>query len=163
GSLVFPGWRGREAERALVFRVVPSQPLDGLILIIPPGGLQYIGELSKHGLPVVLIDDRIEHRDYDFPSVGTTNVQGAFEATRHLLRLGRRRIAIVTGPMDVGRRRLAGYRQALEEADVPFQEELVMPGDFYPESGLAAGTRLVGSRVPFDAVFGSNREMAFGQ
>jgi LacI family transcriptional regulator len=82
--------------------------------------LRYVGELASRGVPVVLIDDRVEHRDRDFTSVGTTNVQGAFDATQHLLRLGRRRIAMVTGPMDqeVSRNRLRGYRRALEEADV---------------------------------------------
>src|SRR5437868_7849434 len=89
GLMVFSLWRGEEAERELVYQVVPSQPLDGLILIMPPGGLRHVGELSKHGVPVVLIDDRIEHRDQDFPSVGTTNVQGAFEADRPFVSPGR--------------------------------------------------------------------------
>jgi LacI family transcriptional regulator len=94
--------------------------------------------------------------------VGTTNLQGAFEATRHLLRLGRQRIAIITGPGDVGRHRLAGYRQALQGAGAPFHKELVVAGDFCTPSGVAAATELVRSGVPFDAVFSSNDEMAFG-
>jgi len=118
--MLFPLTRGDEAERDLVFRVMPSMPMDGLILILPPGMLRYVGELANRGVPVVLIDDRVEHRDRDFTSVGTTNVQGAFDATQHLLRLGRRRIAMVTGPMDqeVSRNRIRGYRRALEEAEV---------------------------------------------
>jgi len=160
--MVFPLGRGEEAERDLVFQVMPSVQMDGLILIVPPSMLRHVGELNKHGVPVVLIDDRIEHRDHDFPSVGTTNVQGAFDATQHLLRLGRRRIAIITVPMDVGQNRLAGYRRALEEAGVPYREELVVPGAFLPETGRTATARLVASRVPFDAIFSSNDDMAFG-
>jgi LacI family transcriptional regulator len=162
--MLFPLTRGEEAERDLAFRVMPSMPMDGLILILPPGMLRSVGELANRGVPVVLIDDRIEHRDRDFPSIGTTNVQGAFDATRHLLNLGRRRIAIITGPMDqdVAKNRLAGYRRALEHAGLPYREELVVPGTFEQESGTAGVAALLGSRVPFDAIFASNDFMAFG-
>lgn len=162
--MFFPLTRGEEAERDLVFRVMPSLPMDGLILILPPGMLRTVGELANRGVPVVLIDDRMEHRDRDFPSVGTTNVQGAFEATRHLLQLGRKRVAIVTGPMDqdVGQNRLDGYRRALAEAGVPYRRELVVPGNFDPDSGRAAVATLIASGVPFDAVFASNDRMALG-
>jgi LacI family transcriptional regulator len=162
--MLFPLTRGEEAERDLVFRVMPSLPMDGLILILPPGMLRYVGELAGRGVPVVLIDDRVEHRDRDFPSVGTTNAQGAHEATQHLLRLGRRRIALVTGPMDqdVGKNRLCGYRSALDEAGMPYREELVVPGNFEPDSGRAAVATLLASGADFDSLFCSNDQMALG-
>jgi LacI family transcriptional regulator len=161
---LFPLNRGEEAERDLVFRVMPSMPLDGLILILPPGMLRYVGELASRGVPVVLIDDRVEHRDRDFPSVGTTNVTGAQVLTRHLLQLGRRQIAIITGPdeQDVSKNRLEGYRMALEEAGLPFREELVVRGNFEPPSGSAAAQSLLASGVPFGAIFASNDQMALG-
>ena len=161
---LFPLTRGEEAERDLVFRVMPSMPMDGLILILPPGMLRYVGEMASRGVPVVLIDDRVEHRDRDFPSVGTTNVTGAQVITRHLLQLGRRRIAIVTGPreQDVSKNRLRGYRMALEEAGVPFREELVAGGNFEPPSGSAAVESLLASGLRFDALFASNDQMALG-
>ena len=160
--MLFPLTRGEEAERDLVFRVMPSLPMDGLILILPPGMLRYVGELVNRGVPVVLIDDRIEHRDRDFPSVGTTNLQGARDATDHLLRLGRRRIAMITGPMDqdVSRNRLRGHRLALEEAGLPLCPELVVPGNFEPESGRAAVATLLESGISFDALLASNDQMA---
>ena len=161
---LFPLNRGEEAERDLVFRVMPSMPLDGLILILPPGMLRYVGELASRGVPVVLIDDRVEHRDRDFPSVGTTNVSGAQVITRHLLQLGRRRVAIITGPeeQDVSKNRLQGYRMALDEAGVPFREELVVRGNFEPPSGSAATRSLLASGARFDAIFASNDQMALG-
>jgi LacI family transcriptional regulator len=160
--MLFPLTRGEEAERDLVFRVMPSLPMDGLILILPPGMLRYVGELANRGVPIVLIDDRIEHRDRDFPSVGTTNIQGAREATEHLLRLGRRRIAMITGPMDqdVGRNRLCGYRLALEAAGIPYCDELVAHGNFEAGSGRTAVQSLIDSGVPFDGLFAANDPMA---
>jgi LacI family transcriptional regulator len=162
--MLFPLTRGEEAERDLVFRVMPSLPMDGLIMILPPAMLRFVGELAGRGVPVVLIDDRVEHRDRDFPSVGTTNVTGAQGVTRHLLELGRRRIAIVTGPegQDVTKNRLRGYRLALEEAGVPFREELVVGGNFEPPSGAAAVRTLLASGNEFDAIFASNDQMALG-
>ncbi len=162
--MLFPLARGEEAERDLVFRVMPSMPMDGLILILPPGMLRYVGELAGRGVPVVLIDDRVEHRDRDFPSVGTTNVAGAMAVVRHLLSLGRRRIAIVTGPgqQDVTKNRLLGYRMALDEAGVPHPEELVVAGNFEPASGGAAVESLLASGREFDALFASNDQMALG-
>jgi LacI family transcriptional regulator len=120
--------------------------------------------MASRGVPVVLIDDRVEHRDRDFPSVGTTNVTGAQVITRHLLQFGRRRIAIVTGPneQDVSKNRLRGYRMALEEAGVPFREELVVGGNFEPSSGSAAVESLLASGRRFDAIFASNDQMALG-
>jgi LacI family transcriptional regulator len=161
---LFPLTRGEEAERDLVFRVMPSMPMDGLIMILPPGMLRYVGELASRGVPVVLIDDRVEHRDRDFPSVGTTNVTGAQAITRHLLQLGRRRVAMVTGPnaQDVSKNRLRGYRLALEEAGVRFREELVACGNFEPPSGRAAVESLLASGQRFDALFASNDQMALG-
>lgn len=160
--MLFPLTRGEEAERDLVFQVMPSVPMDGLILILPPGMLRYVAELAHRGVPVVLIDDRIEHRDRDFPSVGTTNVEGARQATDHLLGLGRRRIAMITGPMeqDVGRNRLCGYQRALEAAGVPYCEELVVHGNFEPASGRTAVQSLLDSGARFDALFASNDQMA---
>jgi len=161
---LFPLTRGEEAERDLVFRVMPSLPMDGLILILPPGMLRYVGELASRGAPVVLIDDRVEHRDRDFPSVGTTNVAGAQVVTRHLLQLGRRRVAMVTGPIDqdVSKHRLRGYRLALEEAGLPYDEELVRTGTFESPSGRAAVESLLAAGTPFDALFASNDQMALG-
>ena len=161
---LFPLTRGEEAERDLVFRVMPSLPMDGLILILPPGMLRYVGELAGRGVPVVLIDDRVEHRDRDFPSVGTTNVTGAQAVTRHLLQLGRRRVAMVTGPIDqdVSKHRLRGYRLALEEAGLPYDQELIRTGTFESPSGRAAVESLLAAGRPFDALFASNDQMAMG-
>ena len=74
---------------------------------------------------------------------------------------GRRRIATIAGPQDmgVGIDRLAGYRDALAEAGLP---EYVEYGDFGQASGIAATERLLAAEPELDAVFAADDPMAFG-
>ena len=67
------------------------------------------------------------------------NELGGFMATKHLLEHGHRRVAHITGPLwhFDSRARLAGYRRALEEARVPFNEQLVVEGDFQEDGALS--------------------------
>jgi LacI family transcriptional regulator len=113
-------------------------------------------------MPVVVVDDR--GHPAGLPSVSSANRQGAGLATRHLLELGRRRIAVVAGPMDYGccRDRFEGYREALTEAGVELDPSLVVGADFTAAGGRAAVTELVERGVAFDAVFAMNDLMAIG-
>jgi LacI family transcriptional regulator len=94
--------------------------------------------------------------------VGVDEEDGSYEAVTHLLRLGRRRIAMINGVEHVStsRRRLVGYRTALREAHIAFDAALVAPGDFRVESGYAAAMTLL-KRKP-DAFFVANYLMAVG-
>lgn len=143
-------------------QVVPAGAVDGLALVIPPGMLDYIGRLAKRGVPVVVIDDRGHHPE--FPTVGTTNVEGGRTATQHLVDLGRRRIAMLNGPLDYGcnRERLEGYRSALQQAGIRFDPRLVANGDFAEGGGASAMATLLESAPRLDAVFAANDLMAFG-
>lgn len=153
---------GESAERDFVERALPSRPVDGLLLVVPPGMLGSIRDLARHGMPVVVLDDR-GHRP-DLPSVSSADADGGRIAARHLLGLGRRRIAVITGPMDFGccQERLAGYRAALGEAGIPYDEQLVVRSDFRFDGGRAAIEQLDRSGQSYDAVFAMNDLMALG-
>lgn len=92
------------------------------------------------------------------------NEGGGYRATKHLLELGHRTIAHISGPATHGHAvaRLAGYRQALEEAGVPFDSSLVTYGSFVEQSGLDACNELLQRRRDFTALFAANDCMAFG-
>ncbi|MFF9350624.1 LacI family DNA-binding transcriptional regulator [Streptomyces sp. NPDC014734] len=94
------------------------------------------------------------------PYVDCDNRGGAAEAVRHLVSLGRRRIAHIAGPRDQtsAQDRVAGYRDVLPDAD----PGLVVPGDFTVESGVRAMARLLDRRPGPDAVFAANDLMASG-
>ena len=95
-------------------------------------------------------------------SVDVDNTEGARLATEHLLTAGRRHVATITGPLDMGagRDRFEGFRRAHAEAGLEPDEELVASGDFSRESGRRAMAELLDRRPDLDAVFCANDPMA---
>ncbi|MEW1860262.1 LacI family DNA-binding transcriptional regulator [Streptomyces sp. NBC_00669] len=108
-----------------------NRPTRGAILVVPGLTDAQRVELGRLGLPFALIAPA-EEPPPGVPWVGATNWPGGLAATRHLVRLGHRRIAVIGGPPDrlASRARVDGYRSALDEGGLPFDPELVRYGDF---------------------------------
>jgi LacI family transcriptional regulator len=85
-------------------------------------------------------------------------------ATEHLLSLGHRRIAAITGPAEYlcSRARVDGYRSALERAGLPFDPDLVRHGDFQHEGGFGHGSDLLSLADPPTAIFAGSDQQALG-
>ena len=96
--------------------------------------------------------------------VDVDNVGGARSAVEHLIAMGRRRIATITGPLDMGAGvdRLQGYHDALLKAGLNGDASLYQPGDFGQESGAAAMQALLDRHPDLDAVFCASDVMAAG-
>lgn len=119
--------------------------------------------LAKLGMPAILADP-VGDFDSDVPSIGAGNWGGGMAATRHLIELGHRRIGVITGPMRFlcSQARLAGYRAALERAEVPSDHRLIANGDFHYASGLAAGLELLDRPARPTAIVAANDEQGAG-
>lgn len=146
-------WLNSAADRqctGVVLMTVPTSGLDATVA-------------HNRKLPLVLIDP-IEEAPVDIASIGATNWQGGRQATEHLLQLGHRRIAVVTGPerSRPSIERLHGYRSALDSAGIAFDPDLVHHGDFRYESGLTAARYFLGMNQPPTAVFAMSDFMALG-
>ncbi len=149
------------AEEARCIDVLRSRRVDGIIVLT--------GRLSDQALRVyakaqpVVVTGRMLKAAGLF-SLNFDSVAGARLAIEHLLALGHKRIACITGdqahPDAV--ERLLGYRQALERAGIAYDPGLVAPGQFNEESGRLAIEHLLDSRRRFTAVFACNDQMAFG-
>ncbi len=100
---------------------------------------KYVTRLHKYGLPAVIIDD--QDKPGDIPWVGTDNQHGGYMATRHLIELGHRRIAHIHGLQKYlcSHERYQGYCQAMQEAGLPLDPQLVFEGEFIQSTGRAAG------------------------
>jgi len=96
-------------------------------------------------------------------SVGSDNIRGGRRATSHLLRLGRKRIAFF-GDTEAPEimQRYSGYLDALKEADIAPDTDLVAPVHFEVESAEDAVERLIARGVEFDAIFGASDLVALG-
>jgi DNA-binding LacI/PurR family transcriptional regulator len=119
--------------------------------------------LAQREIPLVLLDPTGEP-GHGVPSVGAGNWNGGLAATHHLVNLGHRRIAIITGPADAlsSRARLDGYRAALDSAGVPIDPDLICQGDFQIQDGLTHTHRLLRLPDPPTAIFTCNDGQAMG-
>jgi LacI family transcriptional regulator len=135
---------------------------DGILLILPTNADAYLEGLQRQGFPYMLVDHQ-GSGDYR-RSVRSTNHQGAFDAVRHLIDIGHRRIGHITGELSVGAAsdRLAGYRAALMMAGLPVDPALVVPGNFHQTTGYSGAQALLSLPEPPTAIFVGNDHMAFG-
>jgi LacI family transcriptional regulator len=129
---------------------------DGVIIVAPAANS------FESNSPIVSIDPHQIHPN--FPSVHANNYQGALDAMDYLLRLGHRRIGFIAGrpELESGKRRLSGYRDALANAGIPIDENLIMPGDFTEKTGIEATTKLLNLPDPPTAIFACNDQTAMG-
>ena len=142
--------------------ILRRQPV-GVILMFSKLSVDHKRQLATRNIPFVVVDPAGDP-DPDVSSVGSGNWSGGLAATRHLIELGHRRIAMVSGPQEMlcSRARLSGYRSALEEAGIPFDPTLIDAGEFHYEDGVAAGTRLLARADRPTAIFAGNDLQAFG-
>jgi len=136
--------------------------VDGLILMAPEIDAVSCLEKSASSMPIVLLDPGIAADGFDIVSVA--NADGARAVVGHLIGLGHRRIATVTGPQGNidARQRLEGCRAALAEAGIEPDPRLEIPGDFTEPSGYEAAGRLLRLDPRPTAVFAANDYMAVG-
>jgi LacI family xylobiose transport system transcriptional regulator len=102
------------------------------------------GDLAVSGIPLVALDPMGEPA-HETPSVGATNWNGGVTAARHLIDLGHRRIAVISGPTDYlcARARLEACRAALDTAGAPLDDRLVRSGRFQFADGLRFAEELL--------------------
>jgi len=149
-----------EAFQELVVELVGHRRVDGLIVINPYADQRF--EFIPKDFPLVFVGASAHEKN--ICSVSLDDEKVAYEATRHLLDLGHTSIALVTGPMeeDCSQDRTEGYRRALSEAGIAFDESMVIEGDWSATSGQDALFAFIEQgRVP-SAVFAQNDRMAMG-
>jgi len=135
----------------------------GVVLVFSDLSPQHKLQLRSRNIPFVILDPAGDPAP-DVPSVGSANWSGGLLATRHLLGLGHRRIAMISGPDDLmcSRARVSGFRSAMEEAGVEVDDELVVFGDFHREDGIEHGQRLLSRPDRPTAIFAGSDLQAFG-
>ncbi len=160
-NLVLMVMQGDE-ERERAVRYLRPEHVDGVVLMSLHGDDPLPGRLNRAGLPTVLVGRPLGRSS--LPYVDADNRGGARQAVEHLLSLGRRTIATISGPLNMcaGIDRYDGYRDALEAAGLPFRKTLTAEGDFFEECGYGAMTKLITRRPDIDGVFAASDLMAAG-
>lgn len=151
-----------EQERQRFEQYLAAQRVDGVLLVSVHRDDPLPDQVRALGLPVVLNGRRSPREPVAY--VDSDNVGAGRSAVDHLAGRGRRRIATITGPldMDAAEGRLAGYREGLAAAGLPEDERLVATGDFTEDGGRRAMRELLERRPDLDAVFAASDLMAVG-
>lgn len=120
-------------------------------------------ELAKASTPFLLLD-----RFFPIPNMDDIltldHAHGGYLATKHLIELGHDRIACITGPLHLidAKERLNGYRKALRESNIQYDESIVFEGNYHPDTGYAHASDLLSRNHNVTAFFCCNDLMAFG-
>ena len=157
-------------DRGRLERYVVGGHVDGVLLASLHGDDPLPGTLERAGVPAVLVGRPAGGVPRAIGGVAGSYVDadnrgGARAAVEYLAGQGRRRIATITGSLDmgVGLDRLEGWRDGLAAAGLGGASDLVEPGDFTEEGGAAAMARLLERPGdPVDAVFAASDLMAAG-
>jgi LacI family transcriptional regulator len=160
--LVLHSTGGDLDEELAIVRDLQRRFADGLILVSLRMSDEHAAELREAAVPVVVLGRALDGANVD--TVQTDSRLGAAEAVRHLHASGRRRIAIVNGPLETipGARRHEGYADGLRDVGLDVDGSLVEPAeDFTVDLGRAATARLLERERP-DAILCANDLLATG-
>lgn len=162
-AVVLSELRGEDTTgRGWIEGAISRRP-TGVIAVFSGLTEAQLERLRTRDIPLVLVDPTGDPARR-IPSVGAGNWSGGLAATRHLLELGHRRVAVITGPAHAlsSRARLDGFRAAMDTAGVPVDPALVRQGDFTVKGGLAHARALLALPDPPTAIFACNDEQANG-
>lgn len=136
--------------------------LDGIIVIgMYPD--EFYQQMKQTHIPIVLIDSYCN--DHYYHNVRIDDAYGSYLATSHCLSMGHRDIAFFTGCVKengVMKKRLTGYRQALEEYGICYRPEYVFEGQIEFESGVELAQKLIEKKLPTTAVVCAADILAMG-
>lgn len=154
-----------EAVEANAMESIRARGFDGVITSATLLNNENSKKLADAGLPVVRVLRRSLNRD-DMDYVGIDNLQGAYLAIEHLIRMGHQRIGLIKGPANTstGVERLEGALRAFKDYGLIVSDDLIQQGDYLRKSGYDATLRLIApgaARRP-TAIFAANDDMAFG-
>jgi DNA-binding LacI/PurR family transcriptional regulator len=165
GVVVLVEQTGADRDRELELLRSPRLKLTDGLIFSPLGMGQEDAAALDVSYPMVLLGERI----FDGPTDHVTmrNVEAARAATEYLLAQGRRRIAVVGAHegevIGSAALRLRGYREALDAAGIPYDDDMVGYTTLWHRANGADSMReLLARGVEFDAVFGLNDTLALG-
>jgi DNA-binding LacI/PurR family transcriptional regulator len=161
-------------------KVASARGTLGALSVLRQPGATMLAAMKRAHVPLVVIDPPTEPAQpagtraaadsgstgagQAVRSVGTTNWQGGLTIARHLIELGHRRIAIISGPHELWscHARFDGYRSALRRAGVPADESLMRTGGLSAQDGRALAGELLDLPQPPTAIVCGNDAQAFG-
>lgn len=161
-NMILCNAHGGGDKQSAYLRLLMEKRIDGLVLVASGADDEQDLMLRNDAVPIVQLERALPGLGADIVLAGQE--EGAYQATRHLIELGHRAIACVSGPADLprARERVAGYLRAMDEAGLPVPPGRVFHDEFTSAGGHAAFARLLAQPHPPSAVFVTSDLMALG-
>jgi LacI family transcriptional regulator len=138
--------------------------VDGLMVSLSydTEDISHFDAFHRKNIPIIFFDRVAEHQNCT--NVLIDNRKAAYEATKHLIQQGCKRIAHITAnpKRNVYIERLEGYQRALAEANIPFTDDMLIIGNLSQEAGAEAAEKIRNMPVQPDGVFVANDNSAVG-
>jgi len=152
----------QQDENSMALSLLQERRIDGLILMAPSLPAEKIREIKGLDIPFVVLQREIPDPEISFVTVD--NFDGGFKATNHLIQRGHRRILALAGPeaSQDSARREEGYREALKQAGIKFDPDLVIRSEFNKETALPSFEHFRQRFAMPDAVFCFNDDIGLG-
>jgi LacI family transcriptional regulator len=153
---------GGAQKQTAYLRLLMEKRIDGLVLVASGADDDQELLLRHESVPIIQLERALPGLDADLVFAGQE--EGAYQATRHLIELGHRAIACVSGPADLprSRERVGGFLRAMQEAGLAVPEGDVLHVEFTSAGGHAAFGRLLARPQRPSAVFVTSDLMAIG-
>ncbi len=151
---LIPMGEGREGSQT-------RRKVDGIIAVHLRASLEPLRQIMRY-VPVVVVG--YAGAELDIPSIAVDHAAGARKAVEHLVGLGHKRIAHISGPLDtpVAQQRQETYLTVLQEAGISSASELIIEGDFGFKVGYEAAKKFLALPEPPTAIFAANDTSAIG-
>lgn len=158
--LVYPHFEREKRPSGSVIQLL-RQISDGVIALLPLE-YGYLGDIASTHIPVITVEH--SGRISEFPSIASDSYDGARMAMRHLVELGHRRIAFITGDerLASAEDRHRAYLESVAQYGLARDRSLVVTGDFSLTAGFSATRKLLSLKKPPTAIFAANDMSAFG-
>jgi LacI family transcriptional regulator len=161
-SVMFCNTDESRDEETRYLSVLAQKQVDG-VLLVPAKSAPEAGQfLSERQIPFVVLDRRVPGVRVDM--VRGNSFQGAYDLTQHLIALGHHDIAMLSGPQAVttASDRILGFRQAMQDADLPVDERRIFYTSFTPQGGYRMAQQALEQSPRPTALFAANNFIAFG-
>ena len=154
--------QNQDKEIHLINTLLEKQ-VDGIVFMGGHITEEHVDQFKRSPVPVVLAATLDTNKE--IPSVNIDYKQAVYDAITHLIEEGHKRIGMLSGTLDDpvnGYQKFSGYREALENAGISFEEELIAIGDYTYDSGIDAMQSFLELKEKPTAIFASTDEMALG-
>lgn len=152
-----------EKERQLI-KIFLEKRVDALVIATSGENDEFICQTQNSGLPIVLIDRKLQKEDVKMDWVLEDSTEGAYQLTKAVLEQGHRRIGVINGSLKVstGLERYQGFQRAIAEYGITQDEKLIYNGNFTEIDGVNAVNQFFKLKDRPTAIISFNNTMTFG-